>query len=239
MIISLKRRSRRTATSRSSACGRKSTLWRSLKLKVSGPIPPPTDPNPGLRPYLNLPDTVTDFAWDPKSDRFAIVTSSDPNLGNIGPGITIKTEVLFYQLDQGVAVPKFKLLSKSSSFLNRACPTLGGLLACLLSCPVMYLLGVMERQKNWRQRPTPRRALPTRCGGRQRDAISYSPQSGPHQSSTSSSGTWTSWRMPRRQGNGVLGCSSSEVASTMASRTSTGTHPADLSPPARVPGGIV
>ncbi|KAG8932068.1 Translation initiation factor 3 subunit b [Tulasnella sp. 419] len=49
---------------------------------------------------IELKDTVTDFAWEPKGERFAIVTSSDPNLGNVGPGITIKTEVVFYQLDR-------------------------------------------------------------------------------------------------------------------------------------------
>jgi translation initiation factor 3 subunit B len=51
---------------------------------------------------------VTDFSWEPRGERFAIISSSDPNLGNSGPGITIKTDVSFYQLDR----PKndFKLL---------------------------------------------------------------------------------------------------------------------------------
>ncbi|TEB39274.1 translation initiation factor eIF-3b [Coprinellus micaceus] len=41
-------------------------------------------------------------------ERFAIVSSSDPNLGNPGPGITIKTDVSFYQLDH--AKNDFRLL---------------------------------------------------------------------------------------------------------------------------------
>jgi len=49
--------------------------------------------------YQNIVDTVLDFSWEPKGDRFAIVSSNDPNLGNPGPGITIKTDVSFYQLD--------------------------------------------------------------------------------------------------------------------------------------------
>ncbi|KAG8899662.1 Translation initiation factor 3 subunit b [Tulasnella sp. 403] len=61
---------------------------------------------------VEVKDTVTDFAWEPRGDRFAIVTSSDPNLGNAGPGITIKTEVHFYQLDRGVAPGHFRLLKK-------------------------------------------------------------------------------------------------------------------------------
>jgi hypothetical protein len=47
-----------------------------------------------------LTDTVTDFSWEPKGERFAIVASSDPNLGNSGAGVTIKTDVNFYQLDR-------------------------------------------------------------------------------------------------------------------------------------------
>lgn len=53
-------------------------------------------------------DTVTDFSWEPKGERFAIVSSNDPNLGNPGPGITIKTDVSFYQLEHGKN--DFKLL---------------------------------------------------------------------------------------------------------------------------------
>ena len=47
-----------------------------------------------------LTDTVTDFSWEPKGERFAIVASNDPNLGNSGAGVTIKTDVSFYQLDR-------------------------------------------------------------------------------------------------------------------------------------------
>ena len=53
-------------------------------------------------------DTVTDFSWEPKGERFAIVSSSDPNLGNSGAGVTIKTDISFYQLDR--SKNDFKLL---------------------------------------------------------------------------------------------------------------------------------
>jgi len=49
---------------------------------------------------VELKDAGTDFSWEPKGERFAIVSSSDPNLGNPGPGITIKTDISFYQLDR-------------------------------------------------------------------------------------------------------------------------------------------
>lgn len=53
-------------------------------------------------------DTVMDFSWEPKGERFAIVSTNDPNYGNPGPGITIKTDVSFYQLEHGKN--DFKLL---------------------------------------------------------------------------------------------------------------------------------
>ncbi|KII93546.1 hypothetical protein PLICRDRAFT_121832 [Plicaturopsis crispa FD-325 SS-3] len=56
---------------------------------------------------VELKDTVTDFAWESKGERFAIVSSNDPNLGNPGPGVTIKTDLSFYQLERG---KNFKLL---------------------------------------------------------------------------------------------------------------------------------
>ncbi|KAH9948739.1 translation initiation factor eIF-3b, partial [Amylocystis lapponica] len=57
---------------------------------------------------VELKDTVTDFSWEPKGERFALISSNDPNLGNPGPGITIKTDVSFYQLERGKG--DFKLL---------------------------------------------------------------------------------------------------------------------------------
>ncbi|KAF9229402.1 translation initiation factor eIF-3b [Gyrodon lividus] len=62
---------------------------------------------------VELKDTVTDFSWEPKGERFAIVSSSDPNLGNPGPGITIKTDISFYQLDR--TKNDFKLLRTLAS----------------------------------------------------------------------------------------------------------------------------
>jgi translation initiation factor 3 subunit B len=53
-------------------------------------------------------DTVTDFSWEPKGERFAIVSSNDPNIGNQGAGVNIKTDISFYQLDQ--SKNDFKLL---------------------------------------------------------------------------------------------------------------------------------
>ena len=56
-------------------------------------------------------DTVIEFAWEPKGDRFIITSTNDPNYGNTAPGGPIKTEVHFYQLDK--SRDDFRLLSTS------------------------------------------------------------------------------------------------------------------------------
>jgi translation initiation factor 3 subunit B len=45
---------------------------------------------------IELKDAVTAFAWEPKGDRFGFIACSDPNPG---PGVTIKYNVAFYQID--------------------------------------------------------------------------------------------------------------------------------------------
>ncbi|EGO04783.1 hypothetical protein SERLA73DRAFT_173948 [Serpula lacrymans var. lacrymans S7.3] len=47
---------------------------------------------------VELKDTVNDFAWEPRGERFAIITSADSNLGSSNAG-TVKTDISFYQLD--------------------------------------------------------------------------------------------------------------------------------------------
>jgi translation initiation factor 3 subunit B len=55
---------------------------------------------------------VTDFAWEPRGERFTILSSNDPNLGTSAPGITVKMDASIYQLEKG---KNFKLLSTSTS----------------------------------------------------------------------------------------------------------------------------
>ncbi|GMK57630.1 hypothetical protein CspeluHIS016_0404640 [Cutaneotrichosporon spelunceum] len=42
---------------------------------------------------------VTSFAWEPNGQRFAIVSTSDPNFGQNIPGVVIKYNVSFYEPD--------------------------------------------------------------------------------------------------------------------------------------------
>jgi translation initiation factor 3 subunit B len=44
-------------------------------------------------------DAVVAFAWEPASNRFALITSADPNFANPQPGQSIKTTVSFYGFD--------------------------------------------------------------------------------------------------------------------------------------------
>ncbi|KZO96016.1 translation initiation factor eIF-3b [Calocera viscosa TUFC12733] len=50
---------------------------------------------------LEIKDTVISFSWEPRGERFCIITTNDPNFGNTAPGSTIKTAAHFYQLERG------------------------------------------------------------------------------------------------------------------------------------------
>lgn len=44
-------------------------------------------------------DYVPSFAWEPFGQRFAIVSVNDPNFGVNAPGVVVKYNISFYQLD--------------------------------------------------------------------------------------------------------------------------------------------
>ncbi|KAH8913210.1 dipeptidyl peptidase IV/CD26, N-terminal domain-containing protein, partial [Atractiella rhizophila] len=48
---------------------------------------------------LEIKDTVIQFAWEPKGDRFVLIHSSDPNATTAAPGVLPKTSVSFYGFD--------------------------------------------------------------------------------------------------------------------------------------------
>jgi hypothetical protein len=124
-----------------------------------------------------LIDTVTDFSWEPKGERFAIVASNDPNLGNSGAGVTIKTDVSFYQLDR--SKNDFKILRVYfEDFCGRDLN---------INLPVSL-------QTRWRA------ARQTRSDGRRGDATSCSRRSALRRNRSWSSGTWIPIRMTRRSG---------------------------------------
>lgn len=49
--------------------------------------------------YFRSTDAVTAFAWEPKGQRFVLITTADPNLGVVAPGVLLKTSVSFYGYD--------------------------------------------------------------------------------------------------------------------------------------------
>ncbi|RIB07830.1 eukaryotic translation initiation factor eIF2A-domain-containing protein [Gigaspora rosea] len=50
---------------------------------------------------IEVKDVVIAFAWEPKGERFAIITTSDPNYGQpTQGGVTLKTNVSFYYLEK-------------------------------------------------------------------------------------------------------------------------------------------
>ncbi|ORY91635.1 translation initiation factor eIF-3b [Leucosporidium creatinivorum] len=48
---------------------------------------------------IEIKDAVTAFAWEPKGQRFVLITTADPNLGQVAPGVLLKTSVSFYGYD--------------------------------------------------------------------------------------------------------------------------------------------
>ncbi|KAG8733657.1 Translation initiation factor 3 subunit b [Ceratobasidium sp. 414] len=71
---------------------------------------------------IELKDQVTDFAWEPRGERFAILSSSDPNLGSSAPGITVKMDVSIFQLEKGKNFKLLKLLKDKSTNAIRWSP---------------------------------------------------------------------------------------------------------------------
>ncbi|KAI9611025.1 hypothetical protein H4Q26_008872 [Puccinia striiformis f. sp. tritici PST-130] len=64
---------------------------------------------------IEIKDTVTAFAWEPKGNRFVLITSNDPNLSQgPAPGTTIKTSIHFFGMD--VKKGDFRLFRSSSKF---------------------------------------------------------------------------------------------------------------------------
>ncbi|WVQ84000.1 eukaryotic translation initiation factor 3 subunit B [Cryptococcus sp. DSM 104549] len=49
---------------------------------------------------IEFKDYVPQFAWEPTGNRFAMVSSNDPNYGQSQPGVVVKYNIDFYQLDQ-------------------------------------------------------------------------------------------------------------------------------------------
>ncbi|KAL8278171.1 hypothetical protein RQP46_009344 [Phenoliferia psychrophenolica] len=48
---------------------------------------------------IEIKDAVTAFAWEPKGERFVLITTNDPNHGQVAAGVLLKTSVAFYGFD--------------------------------------------------------------------------------------------------------------------------------------------
>lgn len=61
---------------------------------------------------IEIKDMVINFAWEPNGDRFALITTNDPNF-NQGPLINTKNSLSFYCTEKSKGSSgNFKLLSK-------------------------------------------------------------------------------------------------------------------------------
>ncbi|KAM0788764.1 hypothetical protein ACM66B_002855 [Microbotryomycetes sp. NB124-2] len=66
---------------------------------------------------VEIKDPVTAFAWEPKGDRFVMITTNDPNFGQLAPGQLLKQSVSFYGYDsrKGDFLPLKTVENKSSN----------------------------------------------------------------------------------------------------------------------------
>ncbi|KAF8337904.1 translation initiation factor eIF-3b [Cantharellus anzutake] len=73
---------------------------------------------------IETKSTVLDISWEPTSDRFVMISSTDPNLGTApGSGITIRTDVGFYGPDKSKGDFKlFKNLTGKNTNIVRWSP---------------------------------------------------------------------------------------------------------------------
>ncbi|KAH7107082.1 translation initiation factor eIF-3b [Auriculariales sp. MPI-PUGE-AT-0066] len=64
---------------------------------------------------VELKDTVLEFAWEPTGERFALLSTNDPNYGNSAPGITLRTDASFYALEKAKNFKQLRALPNRST----------------------------------------------------------------------------------------------------------------------------
>ena len=77
---------------------------------------------------IEVKDTVIAFAWEPKGERFTIITTNDPSYGQPTQGSVLRTNVSFYYLEKpkpgkgaDTVGANFKLISKYRKLFINSC----------------------------------------------------------------------------------------------------------------------
>lgn len=124
--VTPRRRRRSTATSSSSVSATRTAPSRSSRSRVRLRLHFASSLATQLT-TIAFPDAVTAFAWEPKGDRFVLITTNDPNHGQVAAGVLLKTSVAFYGFDSRkgdflqLSTPILSLLCNVVSKLTRTC----------------------------------------------------------------------------------------------------------------------
>ncbi|KAG0223885.1 Translation initiation factor 3 subunit b [Actinomortierella wolfii] len=74
---------------------------------------------------VEIKETIIAFAWEPKGERFAVITTSDPNFGTTAPGTTtLKTSASFYYLDKGKGKDTLQSFKLIKTLTGKSCNTI-------------------------------------------------------------------------------------------------------------------
>ncbi|KAF9898492.1 Translation initiation factor 3 subunit b [Lobosporangium transversale] len=74
---------------------------------------------------VEVKESILAFAWEPKGERFAIITTSDPNFTSATPGsTTLKTSASFYYLDKGKGKDTLQSFKVIKTLTGKSCNTI-------------------------------------------------------------------------------------------------------------------
>ncbi|KAG0253123.1 Translation initiation factor 3 subunit b [Mortierella polycephala] len=74
---------------------------------------------------VEVKESILAFAWEPKGERFAVITTSDPNFTAAVPGsTTLKTSASFYYLDKGKGKDTLQSFKVIKTLTGKSCNTI-------------------------------------------------------------------------------------------------------------------
>ncbi|KAF9585851.1 Translation initiation factor 3 subunit b [Lunasporangiospora selenospora] len=74
---------------------------------------------------VEVKESILAFAWEPKGERFAVITTSDPNFVSATPGsTTLKTSASFYYLDKGKGKDTLQSFKVIKTLPGKSCNTI-------------------------------------------------------------------------------------------------------------------
>ncbi|KAF9313816.1 Translation initiation factor 3 subunit b [Podila horticola] len=74
---------------------------------------------------VEVKESILAFAWEPKGERFAVITTADPNFTSATPGsTTLKTSASFYYMDKGKGKDTLQSFKVIKTLSGKSCNTI-------------------------------------------------------------------------------------------------------------------